>query len=86
MSNPSQVSVELVPGNVAPRYKNRVELTCEKVVITEQGTERGLPIVDFVLEGPDGKSYLLVFSGRIVNMIASAVRGINARNHGVEDP
>jgi len=86
MITPNQVSIEIVEGSVAPKYTMGVELSCEGVVITEQGTEGGLPIVDFKLRGPDGKFYLLVFSGRIVNMISAAVRGTNVRIHGKEEP
>lgn len=84
----SAVTIRLVAGDTAPRYEGQggAELKCEEVVITEQGTKESLPIVDFVMRGPDGQLYLLVMTGRIVNMIASALRGVNMRNHGIAEP
>jgi hypothetical protein len=80
------VKIEMVAGNVAPRYTEGAEVGLDKVVITEQGTEARLPIVDFVMCGPDGKMYLLVLTGRIVNAISAAVKGANTRNHGIAEP
>ncbi len=83
MSN--YAKIEIVEGKQAPKYTEGDEVTLEKVVITEKGTQADLPIVDFVMVGPDGKKHLLVLTGRIVISIAAAVRGTNLRNHGVED-
>ncbi len=82
------VNIQMVEGDVAPRYDHErgEELRCEGVVITEQGTKANLPIVDFKMRGADGKFYLLVLSGRIVNAISAAVKGANMRNHGTEEP
>ena len=85
----NMVKIELVPGSVAPRYGHdtqRVEVELESVVITEQGMQSGLPLLDFKLVGPDGKLYLLVMTGRIANMISAAVKGVNLRNHGQAEP
>jgi hypothetical protein len=85
MSN--YAKIELVEGKQAPRYTDgRVEVELEKIVITEQGTESNLPIVDFVMVGPDGKKTLLVLTGRIVNAVAAAIKGVNMRNHGKAEP
>jgi hypothetical protein len=80
------LKLKIIEGDTAPRYDVGTELTLEEVVITEQGTVAGLPIVDVKMRGPDGEFYLLVLTGRIVNSIAMAVRGINMRNHGKEEP
>ncbi len=81
------VTIHIVPGQVAPRYDERgEELTCEAVIITEQATVQGLPIVDFKMRDAKGNLYLLVLTGRVVNAISAAVRGINMRNHGEEEP
>lgn len=85
MSTPNTVKIDIIPGKQAPRYGEGTELTCEGVVITERGTEGGLPIVDFKMRSPDGSFYLLCFTGRIVTSIAAAVQGINFRNHGNTD-
>lgn len=85
----TELKIELVPGSVAPRYGHdvqRTEVECESVVITEQGMASGLPLLDFKLRGPDGKLYLLVLTGRIVNMVSAAVKGVNMRNHGKAEP
>lgn len=84
MSN--EVTIHLVEGKTAPRYDTGTELQLEAVIITEQGTKAGLPMVDFQMRGPDGKLYLVVLTGRIVNGISAAVKGINKRIHGVEEP
>lgn len=83
------LKLNIVPGNVAPRYSQEVcdrELTLQSVVVTERGTAEGLPIVDFVLTDKEGKEYFFATTGRIVTSIASAVRGVNQRNHGNSDP
>jgi hypothetical protein len=82
----SNIVLTIVPGKSAPRYLKATELNNTEVVITEQATEAGLPIVDFVCRDNTGKLYLLVMSGRLVNMISAAVKGVNVRNHGKEEP
>ena len=82
----THVQLHLVPGKQGPLYENTVEVKCERVVITEKGMESDLPLVDFVCRGPDGTSVLMVLSGRIVNMISAAIKGVNVRNHGVPEP
>ena len=80
------LNINLVKGKDGPKYDNTIELNCIEAVITEQGMESGLPFVDFVMEDRDGKKYLLVLTGRIVNMVSAAIRGVNLRNHGIEEP
>ena len=82
-----QVHIRLIEGNMAPRYDEAgTEMRLEEVVITEQGTQSHLPMLDFKMRGQDGKLYLLVLTGRIVNAISAAVRGVNMRIHGREEP
>lgn len=78
--------LEIVPGDTAPKYSEGTELTCDKVVITEKGTASDLPIVDFVMRDHEGKMYLLVLTGRVVNSISAAIKGVNSRNHGTPEP
>lgn len=90
------VDIKLIPGNVAPRYtlkgQPRVagvqqvvgELKLETVVITERGMQSGFPLLDLQLRAPNGDLYFAVVTGEIANMISSAVKGVNMRNHGVE--
>jgi hypothetical protein len=87
------VSIRLVPSDVAPRAHElskpgsvfeQVKLL--EVVITERGTQGGLPIVDFVCEDADGKTLLFTTTGRLVNGISATVKGVNQRNHGTAEP
>lgn len=80
------MKIDSVSGSVAPTYRDAQGLICEQVVITEQGTDGGLPIVDFLTGGPDGMLRVLTVTGRLVNSVSAAVRGVNVRNHGVEEP
>lgn len=80
------LKLEMVPGTQAPKYSEGEEIICEGVTITERGTEAGLPIVDFKMRGADGKFYLLVLTGRMINAISSAIKGANLRNHGNPEP
>lgn len=84
--SPNQLTINLIPGKLAPKYPLAQEVRCEHVNITEQGTEGNLPIVDFVLKGPHGEQYILVLTGRIVLTLASALRGVNERNHEMFEP
>lgn len=78
--------IEFVKGDLGPTYKDAVQAELKKVVVTEKGTNNGLPIVDFVMQLPSGETVLLVLTGRIVNAIAAGVKGANLRNHGVAEP
>lgn len=80
------LSINIVAGDRAPRYDTGIEAKLSHVTITEQGTEAKLPVVDLVARDPNGNQVLLVLSGRQVCAIAAAVRGVNKRNHGVEEP
>lgn len=82
----NQVSIELIQGTEAPRYTTEKELSADKVIITEQGMESGLPLVDIQMTDKDGNKYWVPISGRIMNTISAAIRGVNMRNHGVEEP
>lgn len=79
--------IKLVEGKVAPKHFDcKDELILEEVIITEQGTEANLPLVDFVMKAPNGDKFLLVMTGRILNGISAAIKGVNMRNHGVNEP
>lgn len=83
----TSVTIHLVPGDTAPRYDGGiVEAELQHVTITEQGTQAHLPIVDIVAVLPDGNRVLIACTGRVVNMISAAVKGVNVRNHGVAEP
>lgn len=81
------LSIRFVEGSTAPRFDESVtELACEEVVVTEQGTVAHLPMVDIRMRDAEGKLHLLVLTGRMVNMLSAAIRGVNMRIHGVEEP
>lgn len=81
------VSIDIVPGGLAPRYGDECGALAavRRAVITEQGTAGNLPIVDLIGE-VNGKKVVLVISGRLLDSIASALRGVNLRIHGKERP
>jgi len=62
------------------------ELLVKRAVITEQGMGSGLPLVDIVMEDSDGKEYFFMISGRLINTLSAAVKGVNQRIHGSEEP
>ena len=80
------VKIELIEGKQAPKYDTGQEIEVQAFVITEQGTQANLPIVDIVMRGKDGAQYVAVISGRLLLGVAAAIRGANKRNHGVEEP
>lgn len=82
----NQISVEIKQGSTAPRYTTETELSADKAIITEQAMRSGLPLVDIQMTDKDGNKYWVPLSGRIINMISSAVKGVNMRNHGIEEP
>lgn len=83
----NSASIKLNPGNFAPRYTaDDVQLELEEVVITEEGTRNGWPLVDFVMKDKAGKKHFFMVTGSIAQMIAGAVRGVNVRIHGKEEP
>ncbi|MEQ9322994.1 MAG: hypothetical protein RIF41_27760 [Polyangiaceae bacterium] len=85
-SSYNHLPVNIVEGDKAPRYDTGYEVPIERVTITEKGTASGLPIVDFIAKDKEGNQVLFVLTGRMVCMLAGAVRGINKRNHGTEEP
>jgi hypothetical protein len=81
------VKIEIVEGKIAPRYPETSKmLQLEKSVITENGMESNLPLVDIVLKDQEGNEFFFMVSGRIINALSAAIKGINLRNHGCEEP
>lgn len=71
----TMISIEFVAGKVAPRYQPGTRyLKLENVVITEEGTTSGRPIVDFQMSDESGQKYFFAVTGRIVTSIATAVK------------
>lgn len=82
----NEIQIHIVPGQIAPQYDTGDELDVESVTITEEGTAQRLPLVDIRLRGPNDEKYLAVLTGRVVIAIAAAIKGINKRVHGREEP
>ena len=83
----THVKIHLMPGCPSELYDEPAEpLDCDDVVIKEKATAANLPTVDFRCRGSDGKLHTLVLTGRVVNAIATAVRSMNVRTHGTEEP
>lgn len=81
------LNIHLQPGSTAPRWDaHTTELTPLAVTITEQGMKSGLPMVDFVFVDPTGRRFAYTTSGRMMLTLAAAIRGVNLRNHGKEEP
>ena len=80
------LKIEFVKGNVAPRYTNEKQLEIKKAVITEKGMQSGFALVDIQLTDSEGKEYFFMTSGQIMNALTAAIKGVNMRNHGVEEP
>ena len=81
------LNIQLVEGDFAPRYKEGdIEVTIDKAVITEKGMQSELPLVDLQMTDKDGNVYFTALSGRLFNMLSSAIKGVNLRNHGTEEP
>jgi len=82
----NMLPIEFVQGDQGPHYTDTIELALERCVVTEKGTQGGLPIVDFVMKGPAGQKYMFCVTGRMMTMLAAAIKGVNVRNHGVAEP
>ena len=81
------LEIQILEGNVAPRYVNGdTEITINKAVITEKGMESELPLIDFQMTDKDGNIFFAALSGRLVNMLSAAVKGVNLKDHGIEEP
>lgn len=80
-----ELKIKLIQGNVAPRYTEEKQLEIKQAVITENGMESGFPLIDFQLTDNEGKEYFCMASGQVINTLSAAIKGVNMRNHGVEE-
>lgn len=84
-------NVKLIKGRKAPTYYQndqhavKGQLNCIQVNVTEKGAQGDLPMVDFILKTSTGDKYLFATTGRLVNSLAAVLKGVNLRNHGVEE-
>lgn len=82
-----EVSIQIFNGNVSPSHGADVdEVTLRSVMITEQGTDGGLPIVDLRCTNSDGEAVDLTLTGRQILAIGDVIREINTRIHGDARP
>lgn len=83
----SELVIKLTPGSKAVKYpEGTKELRIVEANICEQGMESGLPLVDLILEDEEGNRFFAVQSGRIFNQLSAVLKGVNMRNHGIEEP
>lgn len=78
--------IRIVPGVLAPRYEDGTAADLEQATITEQGMASGLPLVDLHCRDGNGHEIIVVTTGKLLLSLAAAIRGVNLRNHGVEEP
>lgn len=73
-------NVRLVRGAVArqqalgSKISDAEKLTLDEAIVTEQGTESKLPIVDFVLRDGKGNQFVFTTTGRIVAALAQLAK------------
>jgi hypothetical protein len=82
------LEIKLNPGDMAPRYDpvTTKQLTAHTAIITEQGMESGLPLVDIQMTDDEGNHYFFMIPGRLINGLSAMIKGVNMRNHGTEEP
>lgn len=79
--------IELVEGKQGPFYPSTTEgIALKKAVVTEQGTKLNLPIVDLVFKDEHGNEFVATTTGAIIIGLSDAIKGVNMRNHGKENP
>jgi hypothetical protein len=69
-------SPEEAPNFEAPEYQ---DATIDKFNIVLKGTKEGNSTVDVEFTGPDGQKYIAMITGRLVNMVNSAIIGAESR-------
>lgn len=85
---PTNVTIKINPDPImAPRYGTEDrKLEIVEFIITERGTEAGLPLIDLVMIDDDGRRHYAMATGRILAGLAAAIAGVNQRNHGTPNP
>lgn len=86
MSN--SIAIKIVEGGVAPRYnpEQTKQLEARVAVITENGMQSGLPVVDIQMVDAEGNEYFFMVTGRIFNSVTDIIKAVNMKNHGAEEP
>jgi hypothetical protein len=67
----------------SPSYdeKNFSALDLKAAHIVERGTQQGNPTVDLLLVDNNGRQYVAVVTGNLLEMLGSAVAGVRARTN-----
>ena len=81
------LEIMIKPGKMAPRYnpRNTRELKVHAAVITEEGSSSGLPRVDLQMKDEEENDYFFAITGRFINSLSSAIKGVNQRLHNTEE-
>ena len=79
----NSVSVEIVDSpDDAPNYENDFTiLKMKKCIVVGKGTVEGNPTVDIQLTDKNGKKFLIMATGGIMEMISGAVAGKRSRDN-----
>lgn len=82
------LTIKIIEGHVAPRYDTKVtkEIEIINAVVTEKGTNKHLPVVDFQMKDKMGNEYFAAITARHILCLAEVIQGINHKNHGSTNP
>ena len=74
-----KLDVSVFPcAHVAPSYGKEVKmLRIEKALIVQKGTVKGNTTVDLQMIDEDGKPFLVMATGGILQMLAAAIKGVS---------
>jgi len=68
----------------AQKYGNKTTLlVIKKCVIVGKGTINGLPTVDIQMQDESGKKFLVMATGRIIEMLAGTIVGKRERDQDI---
>lgn len=78
-SSPLNITIKTKAGTPLFDGEQVATFDFDEVIILEEGMQSGLPAVYFVLTGPNGERMVVETTGRLVNMLATACKGVAAR-------
>lgn len=82
MSNIPSIRIQILPGNLPPKYPETIEIYAVEANITEKGMTSGAPLLDLVFKDEHGQRYFYMTSAAIIEAIAAAIQGVKEKNAG----